>query len=106
MMIYVCSPLRGEPPHSVAKLNRNKRRAAEYSKIVAKAGHIPITPHLYFTQFLNDANADERKLGMEMGAELLRKCDEVRVFGKTTSEGMKSEIELASSAGIPVIYNQ
>ncbi len=38
-----------------------------------------------------------------MGAELLKECSELWVFGQP-SEGMKEEIELAKRIGIPVRY--
>jgi hypothetical protein len=39
-----------------------------------------------------------------MGIEMLKKCDELWAFGKTTSEGMAAEIELANDIGITVRY--
>ena len=105
MLIYVCSPLRGEPPYSIRKYNRNLKNAAEYSNTVRKEGHTPVTPHLYFSAFIDDHVSEERADGIRMGQELLRICDEVWVFAENgTSEGMRTEIELASSIGKPVRY--
>lgn len=44
---------------------------------------------------------DERMMGLYMGAEMLRLCDELWSFGEP-SEGMAAEIELAQHIGIPV----
>ena len=44
---------------------------------------------------------DERMMGLYMGAEMLRLCDELWSFGEP-SEGMAAEIELAQRIGIPV----
>lgn len=104
MIVYICSPLRGDPPYTDYKTKRNLLEAAEHCKNAAKAGHTPIAPHLYFNGFLNDRYPDQRRLGMKMGNELLRLCAEVWVFGKLISEGMKNEIALANEIGIPVIY--
>jgi hypothetical protein len=104
MMVYVCSPFRGEPPYTVVKRGKNLRKAAQYSKQVVMAGHTPITPHLYFVTFLNDGDPQERERGMTMGKELLSLCSELWVFGETISEGMKAEITLAEEIGIPVNY--
>lgn len=85
--IYVCSPLSGD-------IKKNIERAKEYSKFVVKQGHIPITPHIYFTQFLDDNNKSERSIGLLMGLELMEICDELWVFGKVISQGMRKEIGL------------
>ena len=105
MLIFVCSPLRGDRPYTTGKYNRNLRNAAEYSRRVVDAGHTPITPHLYFSRFIDDHQPEERERGLQMSKELLRLCDEVWVFDENgTSEGMKGEITFASQLGKPVIY--
>lgn len=105
MLIFVCSPLRGNRPYTTAKFNKNLRNAAEYSAGVVKEGHIPITPHLYFSSFLDDHDPADRAKGMEMSRELLELCDEVWVFeGSGISEGMKGEIDFANGLGKTVRY--
>ena len=75
MLIFVCSPMRGDRPYTTAKYNRNMRAAPQYSKT------------------------------LEMSKQLLERCDEVWVFDENgTSEGMKGEIELASQLGKQVRY--
>lgn len=83
--VYVCSPLSGDIEHNIEK-------AKEYSRYVIKEGKLPITPHIYFTQLLNDDDPEERKLGMKMGLELLDDCDMLWVFGRKITDGMKKEI--------------
>lgn len=85
--IYVCSPLSGD-------IKKNIENAKEYSKLVVDQGHLPITPHIYFTQFLDDTKSTERIKGMKMGIELMEMCDEMWVFGKVISQGMRKEIGL------------
>lgn len=95
--VFICSPLRGD-------YENNIQRAREYSLAAVKKGCIPITPHIFFTQFMADNVPSERKLAMEMGLELLLKCDELWAFGiDHPSEGMAREIEAARDAGIPVL---
>ena len=84
--IFVCSPLRGN-------IKENIKKAKQYSRDIALKGDIPITPHIYFTQFLDDNNPKERKLGMKMGQELLKICDDIKIFG-VPNKGMKEEIKL------------
>ena len=104
MLIYVCSQLRGTPPYTKTKYNRNLKRAADFCKEVTEKGHTPIAPHLYFTEFLDDQIPEDRTKGIAMGMEILEKCDEVWVFGSEegVSEGMKAEIELAREKNKPV----
>lgn len=85
--VYICSPLKGD-------IQGNIERARKYCReALLNDGCIPIAPHTYFTQFLDDTNAIERTIGMECGIELLDMCDELWVFGDTISEGMRAEID-------------
>lgn len=95
MLLYICSPLRGNVEENIAK-------AREYSREAAKKGYIPIAPHCIFTQFLNDAIPEERQLGIDMGIQLLLKCDGILVCGDTITEGMAEEIKIALKQEIGV----
>ena len=94
--IYICSPLRGD-------IEGNINRARSYCRSIAEAfpDVVPIAPHIYCTQFLDDTNPNERSLGMDMGLALLDICDEIWVYGDKRSEGMLREIEHAKNKGIP-----
>lgn len=85
--IYVCSPYSGD-------IERNIGYARELCRKVVLQGDIPIAPHLYFTQFLDDTSAKERELGMAIGLDLLEQCDGIIVGCKYgISKGMAKEIE-------------
>lgn len=95
-LIYICSPCRGD-------YDTNIDNAIAYSGAAFKRGYIPITPHIYFTRFMNDENSKERSMAMDAGLQLLRMCSEVWVFGLDhPSEGMQAEIAEAIRNGIPV----
>lgn len=96
-LAYVCSPFAGD-------IKTNVMNARRYSRFTVKQGYIPITPHLFFPQFLSDSNPDERELGLVMGMVLMAKCTEVWVFGSVISEGMKREIKKAKRTGKFVRY--
>ena len=103
-LVYVCSPLRGTNPAPL-KYKLNKIRAAKHCHTIMKnfPDVIPIAPHVYFTQFLDDTNPTERLLGMEAGIELLSMCDELWVYGlHNPSEGMQAEIDYAKAHGITI----
>lgn len=94
--IYICSPCRGD-------YEKNIDNAATYSGICFRMGYIHVTPHIYFTRFMDDANSKERSMAMEAGKQLLLECSEVWVFGLDhPSEGMQEEIALAIRHGIPI----
>lgn len=96
--IYICSPCRGEMEKNIIKAQGYCREAAERWPDV-----VPIAPHVYCTQFLNDTIQTERDLGMELGIAMLDMCDELWVYGiQNPSEGMKREIAYAEANGIPV----
>lgn len=95
--VYVCSPLRGD-------IETNIRRAHGYCRFVIQRGALPLAPHAIFTAFLDDTIPQERQLGMALGIELLKRSDELWVFGKRISEGMRAEIEVATAQNIPVLY--
>lgn len=95
--VYICSPCRGD-------YENNIQRAKEYSRAAAMRGCIPITPHIYLTQFMDDTVPAERELALSMGRELVLMCSELWAFGlDRPSAGMAAEIEVAKAAGIPVV---
>lgn len=73
--VYICSPCRGD-------YENNIQRAKEYSRAAVEKGVIPVTPHIYLTQFMDDNVPEERELALKIG--------------------MAAEIELATAHGIPV----
>ena len=97
-LVYICSPCRGDVEKNIEKAQRYCREAVELWDDV-----IPIAPHVYFTQFLDDTKQEERAAGMDMGLSLLAMCDELWVYGiENPSEGMRSEIEYAKQHQIPI----
>ena len=96
--IYVCSRLKGDTETNIKKAN-------DYARFVAKdCGAIPIAPHIYFTQFLDDTVPAERTFGTMAGLILLSDCDELWYFGDSVSQGMVREIIAAKEQNIPVRY--
>ena len=105
-LVYICSPLR--PISSVEadradELNNNIRLACDACTLAAYRGFIPVAPHIYFPQFLSDEMDSERKMGMDMGLELLRCCSQLWVISPRISNGMSAEIKEAQKCGIPVL---
>ena len=98
-LIYVCSPYRGE---SEEEVSRNVEYAMGCSEFVITQACVPLAPHLLYTRFLNDDVADDRLIGMICADTLLRRCDEIWVFGEYgVSEGMREEIDQARRLCMP-----
>ena len=108
-LIYICSPYRGE-------VERNLQYARELTRIALDNDFVPITPHLYITQAVNDEVPEEREKGMAAGKELLKHCKYILIGSKYgLSEGMLEEIRLAlehgtielapTKAGLIEVYN-
>ena len=94
--VYICSQYatRGD-------MMENLHLAEAICRKVIGEGKIPICPHLAYSRVLDDRIAEERAAGIRIGLELLRDCDEVRVWTRL-AEGMKGEIREASRLGIPI----
>lgn len=96
-VVYICSPLAGD-------VERNQEKARTYCRFAVDSGCIPIAPHIYFTQFMNDASRKERDLALFMDIVLLSKCAELWAFGDTVTNGMSIEIEKAKRKGQLIRY--
>ena len=94
MVVFVCSPYGGKP--------RNVTRAFNYCIMETELGNIPFAPHCFYPQFMDEKT--DRYIAIEMGIEMLSRCDELHVWGDKITEGMAMEIEYATENGIPVVY--
>ena len=93
-LIFVSAPYR-------VSVKENMRQAERCCRFVYQQRGIPFSPNLLYTRFLDDYGLEEQLAGLNLGAEVLQRCDELWAFGKPTA-GMKYEIDNAISLGIPV----
>ena len=96
-VVYICSPFAGDVLHNTGK-------ACNYARFVKSKHAIPYAPHLLFPQFLDDNNPADRAEALEMGIDMLRRCDEIWVFGESISVGMAGEIQAAEKFKKPIRY--
>ena len=71
---------------------RNQENNRTYCRFAVDTGYVPIAPHIYFPQFMNDRSSRERELTLFMAAILPSKCTELWVFGEEITGGMSIEI--------------
>ena len=95
-LAYVCSPLKGDAA-------ANLRRAKQYARKVFDSGYEPFVPHQFYAAFLNDSLADERKAGIQMGLNHLKKCKILIICTKERNDGMLTEIDEARRLSIPIV---
>ena len=98
--IYICSPYKG----TTNNVTKHRQLARVYCRMVWDKGFLPIAPHLYLPQFLDDGNKTERSAAIKLGLKVLEQCAEIWVFGENISKGMKAEIEHAETLKIPIKY--
>ena len=89
MLIFVSSPYRGD-------IEGNVKKAIEYCQYVIEQGHTPLAPHLIYPAICSDD-----RTGIDLGIDVLLRCDEVWQFGGMT-EGMMEEGHAALIHRIPV----
>lgn len=98
--IYVCSPYRGD-------IITNVYKAKKYCQEIVKLGYMPIAPHLYFTQFMDDNNESERKKAFEFNKRLIEYCSELWVADTDEiTSGMQEEIDYAKSIDKPTFKHK
>lgn len=86
--VYVCSPFRDATEEEMKGLKQHCRE-------LVLSGTLPIAPHLYLPQFLNDGDEREREIALSLNLDLLSVCDELHVMEGRVTNGMKTEIEYA-----------
>lgn len=99
--VYICSPYRGDAEANAKICRAYCRMISERYKRV-----IPIAPHIYLTQFLDDDDPEQRAAGLAMGRAILATCQVVLLFGDHISKGMMDELKEAARLGIPVYRGQ
>lgn len=95
--VYIASPYRGDTV-------LNTLRARRFARFVTRQSAVPVCPHIYLTQFLDDNCPEEREAGLYLGIQMLKKCHEIWVFGSVISEGMQKEIDFAIKNKIRIRY--
>lgn len=95
-LAYVCFPVKGD----AAAI---QRRAKQYARKVFDGGLEPFVPHQFYSTFLDDSLAEERKAAVGMGLNHLKKCKLLIVCSKERTDTMQTEIDEARRLSIPVI---
>ena len=96
MIVYIAGPYRARDEAGVWQ---NIMAARDWAIVVIGRGDTPLTPHLN-TMLMGGIVPDEKFL--EMGLELLAKCDAILMTGNwENSAGSRAEFQAAARLGIP-----
>ena len=82
-LVYICSRYSDDPPG-------NTKKAIQYSRFAVDQGAIPLAPHLLLPLYMKENT--ERDLAMFKDMVFLGRCEELWVFGRDWSDGMRAEI--------------
>lgn len=96
-IVYICSPYAGNT-------KKNVEKAKEYSRFAVDQHCLPITPHIYFTQFMDYSNPADRETARFMNTVLMGRCAELWVFGNVITKGMRTEINHAKLKNMKIRY--
>ena len=96
--VYICSPYASQ-----GIKEQNVKNAVKYCRMAMEKGCLPIAPHVFYTQMLDDDIEAERAAGLALGMEPLKGCDEIWVFGSVKG-GMIAEVQKAGELGIKVVF--
>jgi hypothetical protein len=84
--VFICSPFGGD-------IEGNIRRAIKYCQEEIEKGNCPFAPHLLYPQMLDENIPEHRALGIRLGIEMLKRCDDLRVCGDRITPGMLEELK-------------
>ena len=89
--VYIISRYRSS---TESGMEFNREVARHFCRQVVLEGKIPVAPHLFYTQFLDEDQEKERQIGLDIGIKELREADEflLIIIGRRISEGMQREI--------------
>jgi peroxiredoxin len=100
--VMVISPFR-------ASATRSRFQHLEHAKklcaLAARSGAAPFASHVFYPQFLNEDDDEDRQLGLDCEKVWIAGCNELWVWDAWgISDGMKSAILFAKSRGVPVRF--
>jgi hypothetical protein len=101
-VVYISCPyVSGD---AVRKARRYINTHADHMRFAFGEGAYPITAHESLRNYLDSEKPDDWQLALDLGMNLLRRCDELWVFGGSVDDAMAQQIAEAVSAGKPVRY--
>ena len=98
--IYLCHPIAGDVEANVAEVERI------YNELWERWGlQYPVAPYLLSLKNGTDDDSDphSRARGLQIDSDMVKRCDEVWLFGPKISSGLLHYILVVISCSFPVI---
>jgi hypothetical protein len=96
--VYICHPYSNNPDVNRIKFNRIFKFIRNNLKEA-----VPFSPIHAFGEFYDDNRKEDRKEVLKLCIDVLKRCDEVWVFGDwRNSEGCRLEVKIAEETGIKI----
>jgi hypothetical protein len=95
LRVYTCHRFAADRVGAMRSLRRVCRQLID-------EGCLPVCPQLFLPMFLDEGT--ERDVALRLCQEMIKDCDEVRVYGREITPGMRIEISFAETLGLPVRY--
>lgn len=110
--IFICSPFRGADCcpnrylHGSQIITGHIEIARLLCKTIVTDKILPIAPHIYLTQFLDDNNPIQRQVGCNHSLALLKECSGMIIYQGCCglSVGMQGETKEAEKLGMKMYY--
>lgn len=99
-LIYVASPYAARDGYTISE---NRLLAIKMCREVIRRGEIPVAPHLYFPQFLDDDDERDRLRGTSLALKALDVCDEFWYVLENAESMVAQEFLHAKDKGIRCI---
>ena len=102
-IVYICSPYRAYGGHCIAE---NVFTCRHYCRRVCDDEFIAMAPQLYFPQFYDDADPEQRERCLKYCKRIIDICDQFFIFpgeNEYISSGMSEEIAYARTMGKRIV---
>ena len=96
-LIFICSPYTGDDDFGKAALH-------SICRFCFREEVLPLSSHLYLSGLMSRRSRYDKELEQELSQALIRKCDEVWVFGEVSTFAMTRELALAETLNRKIRY--
>ncbi len=96
-LVFLAHPISGNIDHNLTIVEL-------WAKLAIKKELCPVAPYFLTLKVLSDQNLSDRDEGIQLGLEVLLRCDLLWVCGGKVTSGMAREIAFARKNGIRVVY--
>ena len=127
--VYICHPYSGDPEGNVEKVEKivkeisseNMRKVEQSAVVNYSSGSVefgtygeynevsdiivtPIAAFLAFPKFMSEDGGVPREVAMSYCISLLSGCDEIWIYDRNITDGMRDEIDFSVENGIKLVW--